>query len=176
MHDIIAEEMMIPLHKYPHINYKASVRDAIILFHTTNLEINGKISLTRALLVFDDDNHLVGMVRRRDIMRGFQPKCFYGHCATNQQIPYEMEDDTNLLELSFERLKNVIIQKAECPVGEVMIRVTHTVNSNDHLLKIIYEMSDQQYSLLPVLKNGAVVGVIRTIEVMNGIRDILGIE
>lgn len=176
MHELTAEEMMIPLEKYPHINYKATIKDAIILFHTTKLEIKGKTSLTRALLVFDDSNNLVGMVRRRDIMRGFQPKCFYGNCTTNQQIPYSLEVDTNLLEVSFERMKNAIIQKAESPVVEVMIRVTHTVNFNDHLIKIIYEMSDQQFSLLPVLNNGAVVGVIRTIEVMNGIRDILGIN
>ena len=176
MHDRMAEEMMIPIDQYPHINFRATIKDAILLFHTTKLENHGKCSLTRALLVFDDNRNLIGMVRRRDIMRGFQPKCFYGHCTTSQQIPYELEDDTNLLELSFERMRNVIIQKAECTVGEVMIKVTHTVNYNDHLIKIIYEMSDQQYSILPVLKNGAVVGVIRTIEVMNGIRDILGIE
>jgi predicted transcriptional regulator len=176
MADRIAEELMIPLEKYPHINYWATIKDAITLFYNTELEINGKKSLTRALLVFDQENHLVGMVRRRDIMRGFQPKCFYGHCVTDQRLIYDIEDDPNLLEIGFERFNKMILGKADAPISEVMIKVTHTVNFDDHLIKIIYEMTDQQYSLLPVLKNGEVIGVIRTVEAMDEIRQLLGIE
>lgn len=176
MHDTIAEEIMIPLDKYPHINYNSTIREAIKMFHHTRLYINGKTSLTRALLVFDDANNLVGMVRRRDIMRGFQPKCFYGLCARHPKMMFEIEEDTNLLEISFERLKNMIFKMADSPIAEVMIKVTHTVNWDDHMIKIIYEMCDQHYSLLPVLKDGAVIGVIRTIEIMDEIRKILEID
>jgi predicted transcriptional regulator len=176
MHETIAEDLMIPLDKYPHINYSKPVREAISLFFHTKLVINGRSSLTRALLVFDDENKLVGMVRRRDIMQCFDPKCFFGHCAHHPKMLYGIKDDPELLEISFERLKNNIINNADKPVGEVMIKVTHTVNYNDHMLKIIYEMCDQRYSLLPVMKDSEVVGVIRTVEVMDEIRKILEIE
>lgn len=176
MKDTTAENMMIPLEKYPQISNNATIKEAIELFYYTKLEWNRRTSLTRAILVFDDDNKLVGMVRRRDIMRGFQPKCFYGHCVTHQQLPYIVKDDPNLLEIAFERFYDVIRDMAERSISEVMIRVTHTVNHDDHLIKIIYEMTDQQYSLLPVLKGGEVIGVIRTVEVMDEIRKSLGIE
>ncbi|MFH1052306.1 MAG: CBS domain-containing protein [bacterium] len=176
MQDTTAEDLMIPLEKYPHISNKASIKEAISLFYHTRLELNGRTSLTRAILVFDDDNKLLGMVRRRDIMRGFQPKCFYGHCATHHQMIYKVEDDPNLLEIAFERFYNVIQDMANRSISEVMIRVTHTVNYDDHIIKIIYEMTDQHYSLLPVLKNGEVIGVIRTVEVMDEIRKTLEIE
>jgi len=176
MKDSTAIDLMIPLDKYPHISFKATIKEAISVFFNTRLELNGKTSLTRAVLVFDDDNKLVGMVRRRDIMRGFQPKCFYGHCTTHQQLPYKVEDDPNLLEIAFERFNNVIHDMAKRSISEVMIRVTHTVNHDDHIIKIIYEMTDQQYSLLPVLKDGEVIGVIRTVEVMDEIRKSLEID
>ena len=176
MHETTAKDLMIPLDKYPHIKYHKSVREAISLFFHSKLVINGRTSLTRALLVFDEDDKLVGMVRRRDIMRCFDPKCFYGHCAHHPKMMYEIKDDPELLEISFERLKNNILQNADKPVGEVMVKVTHTVNYEDHMLKIIYEMCDQQYSLLPVIKDNEVVGVIRTVEVMDEIRKILEID
>ncbi|MFC2130942.1 HPP family protein [Bacteroidota bacterium] len=176
MYDTTAEDLMIPLERYPHIKFYKSIKDAISSFFHTELKINGKISLTRALLVFDDDNKMVGMVRRRDIMRGFHPKGFFGHEAHHPKMIFEIKDDPNLLEIGFERLKRNIIKSADRPVSEVMIRVTHSVNYDDHMIKIIYEMTDQQYSLLPVLNNGKVVGVIRTVEVMDEIRKQLGIE
>jgi predicted transcriptional regulator len=176
MKDTTAIDLMIPIEKYPHISYKATIKETISLFYNTRLELHGKTSLTRAILVFDDENKLIGMVRRRDIMRGFQPKCFFGHCVTHPQMIYKVEDDPNLLELAFERFNNIIQDMANKPISEVMIKVTHTVNHDDHLIKIIYEMTDQQYSLLPVLKNGEVIGVIRTVEVMDEIRKSLEIE
>ena len=46
-------------------------------------------------------------------------------------------------------------------VGDFMIPIPATIDYEDHLTKAIYEMVDQNTSLLPVLKDGKVVGVVR---------------
>jgi predicted transcriptional regulator len=47
------------------------------------------------------------------------------------------------------------------------------VDFQDHLAKIIYEMVDRGLSLLPVLKEGKVVGVVRSVDAFREIAEIL---
>ena len=46
-----------------------------------------------------------------------------------------------------------------------MIPVAGTADFNDHIVKVVYEMNANKFSLLPVLKDGRVVGVVRTVDV-----------
>jgi predicted transcriptional regulator len=50
-----------------------------------------------------------------------------------------------------------------------MIPMKATIDHDDHLMKAIYEMVDQNTSLLPVLKDESVVGVVRSVDVLNEI-------
>jgi len=47
-----------------------------------------------------------------------------------------------------------------------MIPIKATISYNDHLLKAMYEMVEQNTSLLPVLKDDRVVGVMRSVDVL----------
>jgi predicted transcriptional regulator len=69
-----------------------------------------------------------------------------------------------------------MFERAEMPVSEVMQPIVTTVKYDDHLAKIIYKMVNHDLSLLPVIKDGKVVGVVRTVDVFREIADILGIE
>ncbi len=175
MKQTTAEDIMIPIDDYPHISNKVSIKEALSLFHDARIVKNGKKSLTRVILVFDEDEQLVGMVRRRDILRGCHLARFFGHEAKHQKKLFEPIDDPDLLELSFDRMINVIRETSNNPINDAMVPITHTVKRDDHMIKIIYEMCDQKYSVLPVLNNGEVIGVIRTVEVMNEVIEILNI-
>ena len=48
-----------------------------------------------------------------------------------------------------------------------------TVDFEDHLVKVIYEMVDRGLSILPVLKEGKVVGVVRSVDAFHEIAEIL---
>ena len=69
-----AGDVMIPLEKYPHIPHWFTIRQAVAEMKKSVLEIGGQKSLPRSLLVFDEKYHLLGTVRRRDILRGLEPK------------------------------------------------------------------------------------------------------
>ena len=174
MEALIAENIMIPLEKYPHIPYWFTLRQAIAEIQHSELEISGKKSLARAVLVFDEEYKLLGMVRRRDIMWGMEPDL--GKKAKISKKLFDVQPDPNLFELSHEAFAKQVAEQAEYPVSSIMIPIEHTVDYNDHLLKIIYEMNHNNYSMVPVMKNDVVIGVVRTVEVISEISKILGIE
>ncbi len=171
-----AEGLMIPLDSYPHIPYWFTIRECIALLHHSELEINGKKSLARAVLVFDEEYKLLGMVRRRDILRGLESVDFLNKEHNSEKMLFEIDPDPNLLEVSAEPLIRKIKEKAETTVGEIMVPVKATVNHDDHLIKIIYEISEYQHGMIAVMEEDVVVGVIRTVEIMDEIRKILGID
>lgn len=169
MKTVTAGDIMIPLDKYPHIPYWFTVRQAIVEIQHSVLEVNGKKSLARAILVFDEEYKLLGMVRRRDILKGLEPERFFGKHAHYSKHLFEIEPDANLLEMSYEQIQNTINEQAEIKVSNIMVPTEHTVEIDDHLLKIIYEINHNNYSMIPVLKKDVVVGVIRTVEIINEI-------
>jgi CBS domain containing-hemolysin-like protein len=175
MRETTAEDLMTPIEKYPHIQYNQTIKEAISTILNTEIWSNNKQSLTRALLVFGENRELIGMVRRRDIMRNLQPKSFFKETRQYPAAHFSIKHDPELLEIGTDRLKERMIKQAERPVVECMTKVTHTVNYDDHITKIIYEMCDQQYALLPVIKKNEVIGVIRTVEIMNELAKILDI-
>ncbi len=67
-------EVMIPVDRYPSVQDKTTLREAIKVIESAVLEVALRKSLPRALLVFDDIHVMVGYVRRRDIMRGLEPR------------------------------------------------------------------------------------------------------
>lgn len=171
-----AGDIMIPLDMYPHIPYWFTVREAIAIIHHSQIEINGKKSLARAVLVFDEEYKLLGMVRRRDILRGLDPESIFGTHVKHSKQYVNVEPDPEYFEISLDAIVKSIKTNSNKPVSDMMTTIDQTVDSNDHIMKIIYEMNKFETSMLPVLKDDVVVGVIRTVEVLNEIGVVLGIE
>ena len=71
---ITARDVMVPLDQYPHALETQSLADAVRLLETEQIEFGGQTSMPRIILVLDDENQLVGMARRRDILRGLAPR------------------------------------------------------------------------------------------------------
>lgn len=171
-----AEEIMIPLYKYPNIPKWFTIRQAIQLIQHFTIKVNGKESLPRSVLVTDEDNQVVGMIRRRDILRGLEPHGFFGRHAHHPKIFVEIEPDLNLIEAAFDHFCNRCLKQADEPIEKYMIPIEHTINYNDHLMKIIYMIDITGMSLLPVVKDNEVIGVVRTVEVLGEIAKMLDIE
>lgn len=175
MKTITAGEIMIPLDKYPHIPYWFSIREAVAIIHHSELDIQNRKSLARAVLVFDKEYKLLGLVRRRDILKGLDPENLLVTKSDNSTKLFDVNIDPNLLELSTDRLINTIKENAETPVSQIMQPINCTVNYDDHILKIIYEIDLSGTSMIPVMKDDIVVGVVRTVEVLNELVSILDV-
>ena len=164
-----AGELMIPLTDYPHIPYWFSLRQAIAMLSKSEIEVEGRKSLPRAFLVFNEAYELLGVVRRRDILRGLGPRALMEPISGGREKLFDVKADPALFEMSHEQLAKDIREQSERPVGEVMLPIKATLSHDDQLVKIMYEMVQSDLSLLPVMKDGGVVGVVRSVDVLEEI-------
>jgi len=168
-----AFEIMIPLSEYPHVSQKAPLREVIAIMEKSQLNVGGRKSLPRVVLIFDNAGNLVGQVRRRDIMRGLEPDFLSSKPMHYRKKLFDVKTDPNLAELSYDRVLEGIRKRAERPVSDVTLPIVEKVDYHDHIIKVIYEMVDNNLSLLPVMKEGKVVGVVRSVDVLHEVAQIL---
>ena len=168
-----ALDVMIPIDSYPNISHKATLREAITEFERAAIDFKGYKSLPRALLVIDENRNLMGVVRRRDILQGLEPN-FMKHIPQHHQKELsDIEGDPNLVLLSSGTIIKSMKAKAETPVEEVMQPVKDKVEYNEHIAKIIYLMISKDLNLIPVIKQGQVIGVVRSVDVFHEVAHLL---
>ena len=169
MNEKLVQDVMVPLEEYPCIPETLTLRDAISEM-TVQILRKGQLSLPRVALVFDDDfSDLLGLLRRRDIMRGFEPRFLVGGSLEYRRKLFDVKIDPNLSELSYDKIIARLRKRADRLVREFMIPIKVTIDYNDHIMKAMSEMVDQNVSLLPVLKDNSVVGVVRSVDVLSEI-------
>ncbi len=167
-------EMMIPLEKFPHVHEWQTIKDAILEMEKCQLETqSGRLSVPRAVLVFGKHNELLGTVRRRDILRGIEPDFLVRKPLVERKRIFDIKVDPNLSELSYDHLEPAIIEQSKTPVSEIMRSLELTINHDDHIIKAMYEMVDNNISILPVMQGEKVVGVLRSVDLLHVIAQIV---
>ncbi|MBN2327425.1 MAG: CBS domain-containing protein [Candidatus Omnitrophica bacterium] len=166
----LAEDLAIPLSVYPHLPYWFTIRQAILELREAVIEMHEKRSLPREILIFDEKYKLLGSARRRDLLRGLEPQ--FSSTEKTGKL-FEVIMDPNLLEFSYDKLLENMHQSAEKPISEIMRPIKKTINHDDHILKVIYEMVENDLSLIPVMKENKVIGVVRTVDIFDEISDML---
>lgn len=171
MNAMRAIDLMIPIAEYPSLNHRATLKDALHEFEKHQFDIKGKKSLPRMILVFDEEKTLVGVLRRRDILRGLEPESLRSKPHKIRKMLFDVEIDPNLSELSYDRMIADIRVHAERPVTDVMRPTPGIVYADDNILKVIYEFVTYNTSLLPVCSGSPcagdkkIIGVVRTVDV-----------
>jgi predicted transcriptional regulator len=166
-------DIMIPIDQYPSIRDRASLRDAIAVMKSAQLEVGLRKSLPRVLLVFDEIQVAVGYLRRRDIMRGLEPKFLVSQPMDYRKKLFDIAVDPNLSELSHDRVVKEIREQAERPVSDVMCPIETIFDANDSVMKAVYEMVSLDLALIPVVEKGHLVGVIRSVDVFQELTKLL---
>jgi predicted transcriptional regulator len=166
-------EIMIPVAQYPSVRDNTTLRKAIEVMVSAVLEVDRRKSLPRVLLVFDGIDVLVGTVRRRDIMQGLEPSFLVSQPLEYRKKLFDVAIDPNLSELSYDRVVKGIRAQAERPVSDVMRPIEATLDAEDHIGKAIYEMVSRNVSLIPVLRERQLVGVVRSVDVFHELAELL---
>jgi len=167
MKPVTAGEVMIPLEEYPHIPYWFTIRQALMELEKGVVRLEGdRCSIPRVVLVFNESYQLLGMVRRRDLLKGLELETLGGWTGGaarlfRRRAPASRElDDATLARLA---------ERAERQVSEILTPVPATVEAGDTVLHVARVLVEQDISLLPVVEEGGVVGVVRTVEVLREI-------
>ena len=169
MHTKRAGEIMVPLDHYPHIPYWFTIRQAIAEMETAEIDQQGRRSIPRVVLVFDEAYRLMGFVRRRDILRGLLPSFLQNSHPSYGGKSYDISVDPNLSEVFSDEETDQIRELASSSISSVMNPIVHTADYDDHLLKVVREMVVNNYYMLPVQKERKIVGVVRSIDVLHEI-------
>jgi CBS domain-containing protein len=174
MHHKVAADIAVPLSDYPHIPDWLTLIDAMRVVKARGWEVTtleGRPVIPRAVLVFNQGLEFVGVVRRRDIMRGL----IGGHAAGLRQTFGDAEIDPDAAELSYDRSVEEMRKRGDRLVKEVMIPIT-TINHDAHLVKALHQMVKFNTSLLAVVKDGKVIGAVRSVDILLEVERALGIE
>jgi CBS domain-containing protein len=166
-------EVMIPLDRYPSVRPDDTLRRAVSVIEDSHLEVGRRRSLPRVLLVVENGEELVGILRRRDIMRGLEPRFLVSQRMEYRKKFFDVAVDPNLSELPFDRVVKGIQAQADRPVRDVMRGVEATIQPDDHVMKAVYEMVSLNQSLIPVVQDGRVLGVIRSVDVFHELAQLL---
>ncbi len=166
MIDIPVRAIMVPVEDYPCIPDTLAIGDAIIEM-TVQIQQEKQMSLPRLALVFDEEfRDLRGMLRRRDIMRALQPRFLLSSSLKYQRKLFTVDVDPNLSELSFGKMIAGLRKRAAIQVKDVMKPISATIDHTNHIMKAMCEMVDHDTSLLPVIEDDKVVGVVRSVDVL----------
>ncbi len=167
MSEKLVRDIMVSLDEYPCISDTYTLAQAMDQMGKASISRKGRTSLPRVALVFDSKfKNLLGILRRRDIMRGLEPRFLLGGTLEYSRKLFDVDMDPNLPELTHDTRIASIKERANRPVKDLMIPIKMTIDGRDHMMTAVYEMVAQNVSLLPVIEDGAVVGVIRSVDVL----------
>ena len=166
-------DIMIPVGDYPTVTPENTLKEAIKKIEQAQLEVDGQKSLPRVLLVMEATGELAGTVRRRDILRGLEPKHLVTQPLNYRKKLFDVSIDPNLSELSYETMVKGIHEQANKPVRAVMRPIQIALDYSDHIIKGVYEMVGYGLTLLPVLQKGKIVGVVRSVELFRELAHIV---
>jgi len=167
-------EIMIPLESYPHIPYWFSLRQTIAAIQATQrVVVNDAALMPRWVLVFDEKYQLMGTARRRDILRGLEPDFLSRQPVEKKKSLFTVKMDPDLAEFSYDKFLEGMRKQAERPVSDVMQPIKITLDYEDHLMKAIYEMVDYNVSVIPVIQDGKIAGVLRSTDLLTEVTKVV---
>ena len=164
-----ARDIMVPLDDYPHAYDTQTLREAVRLLETSEIHRGGRTSMPRILLVFDANNQLLGMARRRDILRGLEPH-FHGDLdLTHPEMHVQTAIDPNLSELIGSDDTDRLDHRLEQPLGDVVRELAGRVDVDDSLMRVVRELVGDDTHIAAVLEDDKVVGVVRSLDVLRAV-------
>ena len=166
MGEVNARDVMVPIAEYPHALGNQTLAEGVRLLEKSPIEFEGRTSMPRILLVFDDANQLIGVVRRRDILRGLEPD-YHGELdTTHPEAHFKTEIDPNLSDLVGSASGDRLRRKLERLLSEVARDIEASVGAEDSLMKVVRELVAKDTHLAVVIDDERVIGVIRTLDVL----------
>jgi CBS domain containing-hemolysin-like protein len=146
-HSVSVSKLMIPRNEWPQLRAETAIRDAIkvlrIVTEDRKLEHGHSTPL-----VLDEKNDLLGFVHLSDLLKSVR------HLCRQPDRPCELD-------------------KATTPLRELVVPFAGTVGENDSILKALDIMMDHNVSLVPVMRDGKLKGLIKLSDIFNTVAALL---
>jgi CBS domain-containing protein len=162
--DTTAADVMLRPDRYPHCRVGCTIREAIVAVSASAVRLeDGHIMVPRYVLVLDDDDRLVGVVSRRELLKGLVPHLIQdkeseAHIKAFVPFAGKMAGEPTIRWTSL--FSKAALDAAQQPVQLVMVPIKGTVQVDDSLSKVISTMLYHGIDLVPVLDGAKVAGVV----------------
>jgi len=162
--DTTARDVMLPPERYPHCQLSCTIREAIVALSASAVKLqDGYIMLPRYVLVLDDGDRLVGVVSRRELLKGLIP-----HLRDDREteahikelIPFAASMPSELMIRWTSLFSRAAVEASKAPIQSVMVPIKGTVQVDDSLSTVISTMLYHGVDLVAVLEGEKVAGVV----------------
>ena len=162
--DAKASDVMLPPERYPHCRLSCTMREAIVALSASAVKLqDGYIMLPRYVLVLDNDDRLVGVVSRRELLKGLIPHLhddMETEAHIKELVPFGGSMPSELSIRWTSLFSRSAIEASMMPVKSVMVPIKGTVQVNDTLSTVISTMLFHRVDLVAVLDGEKVAGVV----------------
>ncbi len=165
-------DVMIPISGYPHVYERNTLGETLGAIGGSSVTLeDGYLIQPRYVLVLDETNALVGVVSRRDLLRGLglspQQRALadahgtFDHLAGYDDFSRDLTDDWVTL------FSPSAVRNAAEPVRAAMAPIKGAVGLEDDLSSVVGTMLKMGIDLVPVLQDGRAVGVVLMTDVFD---------
>lgn len=146
-------DLFISIAEYPHMPYWSTLKEAIV-------QLNVAYGTGHhTVLVFDEAYRLKGLLHQSDLLKGARPE-YAELCPPD-------------VEIKWEDLETSAAKQLDRPIEEFMSPFDVAAGVEDHLLKAVHLMINNNINVLPVRESGKIVGVLRMHDLFHEITEFL---
>jgi cytidylate kinase len=162
--DAKASDVMLTLDQYPNCQGNCNIREAIVALSASAIKLeDGHFMLPRYLLIRNLENELVGVVGRRELLKGLVP-----HLREDREsaehikalVPFGGSTPSEIFIRWTSLFSNAALDASQESVRTVMVPIRGAVQVNDSLSTVITTMLYHGIDLVAVLDGTKVVGVV----------------
>ena len=137
--------------------------------------MHGETALPRILLVFAEDGNdtLLGMIRKRDVLKGLSPRWFFKSEAKHPEAVFDIEVDANIGEVLGDKVISRFRDRMERTITKHIQPISGVVDAEDSLIAIFVMLVERGHHMLPVRDGDHIIGVVRDVEVVWAVHEIL---
>jgi CBS domain-containing protein len=160
-------EIMIPLDRFPQLPYWFTLRQAMAELDRVADDTAKHYHPCGVVLVFNAQNHLLGILRQQDILRGLKPNILAQQSNHHAQKLFDVKVDPNLYRFcGGDRVWSMLREQIERPIGDFARPIEVMLNYDDNLLQTIGLMIDQDLDFIPVLRDDRIAGILTMLDVL----------
>ena len=163
-------EFYTPLTEYPHVSMDITVKEAFSVMHN-NIE---KCQRYQTILVLGAQQQLKGFVSLRSIIRAIWPEFLKNKQLTLNKTQYFPGFEQSFIDLADLWQENFTLKcknAAKKCITQAMKKTTNTVTLDDSIATCVQLIILQDFSVLPVMDEGRVIGVIHLVDIFEEIAD-----
>ncbi len=162
--DAQASDVMLTLDRYPNCQGNCNIREAIVALSASAVRLeDGHFMLPRYLLIRNAENELVGVVGRRELLKGLVP-----HLREDREsaehikalVPFGGSTPSEIFIRWTSLFSKAALEASKESVHSVMVPIRGAVQADDSLSTVISTMLFHNIDLVAVLDGTKVAGVV----------------